>query len=230
MQQPTINTPLIFDTFYDFCIFFDIVGIERTFLFQEAITHSSICKKKNYERLEFLGDTILNFCISRMLFEKHKNVKEGILSKRKMFLISGKMCCIVCNNIKLCKQVKYLQTSSINPNSIFADALEAFFSVIYKEYGINKVYNIIYRLFEPYDAENIEEPKMVLQELCMKKYKSLPIYTLLKKEGTEHEPIFSIEAKINNLSAIGIGANKKEAEKQAAKQLLLRIKNEKNTK
>ena len=230
MQQSKINTPLTFNTFYDFCKFFNILDIERSSLFQEATTHSSICKKKNYERLEFLGDTILNFCISRMLFEKHKNVKEGILSKRKMFLISGKMCCIVCNNIKLCQQIKYLHTSSINPNSIFADTLEAFFSVIYKEYGIDKVYNIICSLFGTYDKENIEEPKMVLQEFCIKKYKSLPIYTLLKKEGTEHSPLFSIEVKINNISAIGKGRNKKEAEKQAAKQLLLIIKKIKNTK
>ena len=74
-----------FDSFEDFCIFFTIEDIVNSFFLKEALTHSSVSKKKNYERLEFLGDTILNFCVSRMLFEKFTNDTEGMLSKKNRF-------------------------------------------------------------------------------------------------------------------------------------------------
>ena len=67
---------IIFNTFTDFIQYFQIENILTSKYFQEAITHSSVSKKKNYERLEFLGDTILNFCVSQMLFNLFPQDRE----------------------------------------------------------------------------------------------------------------------------------------------------------
>ena len=211
---------LHFNDFDEFCSYFHIERIKNNKYFNDALTHSSINKKHSYERLEFLGDTILNFCISRMLFEKYNKAKEGELSKKKMFLISGKTCESISYDIKLYKLVKYLSSSALSPKSIFADAVEAILSVIYYEYGIEKTYNIVCELFSRYDDKDASDPKMKLQEICQKKYKCLPVYNVIEKEGTEHNPIFKVEVKINRFSAIGSGGSKKEAEEDGARDML----------
>ena len=211
---------LNFNDFDDFCSYFHIERIKNNKYFNDALTHSSINKKHSYERLEFLGDTILNFCISRMLFEKYNTAKEGELSKKKMFLISRKTCESISYNIKLDKMVKYLSLSTLNPKSIFSDAVEAILSVIYYEYGIEKTYNIVCELFSQYDSKDLSDPKMKLQEICQKQYKRLPVYNVIQKEGTEHNPVFKVEVKMNQFSSIGSGGNKKEAEEDAAKNML----------
>ena len=222
------------NTFEDFNSFLNYFEIEQILLspnFEEAITHSSISKKHNYERLEFLGDTILNFCISKMLFETFTNLQEGELSKKKSYLVSRKVCRVVAYSIGLDAKIKFLKNHTINIDDILADTLESLICVIYQTYNIEKTYDIIHTLFFPYiNNEEIENPKMKLQEYTQKHFNCLPEYQVIKKEGTENEPIFTIEVCIDTskkqYKEIGIGKNKKSAEIDGAKKMikLLNIK------
>ena len=212
----------VYKTFNDFCNEFRIEKIKDSPLFQEAMTHSSASKKKNYERMEFLGDSILNFCIARMLFEALSDKKEGILSKEKSFLCSRKICRLVAKEIKLDTQILTSKRQKFNTDFIIADIVESMLCCIYYEYGIEKVHQIVEKLFYKYiNSNNVTDPKMMLQELTQKRYKKLPEYSTLSKQGTEHEPIFTISVKCNKFYAEGNGKNKKEAEKQAAQNMLL---------
>ena len=216
---------LFFNNFDNFCLYFDIEDLLKSPYFARAITHSSISKKCCYERLEFLGDTILNFCISKMLFTKYPSLNEGQLSKKKSYLISRKVCCQIAKDIALEEKIKYSKKSSIkNIEFLSADVVESIICSIYFEFGMEKTYNIITTLFAPYDTENIVDTKMILQEYAQKKYQTLPQYSILKQEGTDDEPIFTAIVVVNHYSSTGIGKTKKIAEKQAAENLLKQIK------
>ena len=218
-----------FINFEEFCSFFGISGILQTDLFNEAITHSSFCKKRNYERLEFLGDTLLNFCISKTLFEVFYKLQEGELSKKKSYLCSRKVCREIAKQIKLDKKIIVAKNSNVKIDLISADVLESFLASVYYEYGIDKVYQIITYLFYNYlNSNDVIDPKMSLQEITQKKYKVLPEYTLLSKEGSDNEPIFTIRVTCGNLYAEATGRSKKEAEKNAAQKMInLMSKNKK---
>ena len=209
------------DLFETFTKHFNLIDVKKMPLFTEAMTHSSVSKKKNYERMEFLGDTLLNFCISRMLFEKFPDAKEGILSKKKSFLCSREICRIVAKEIGLNCEVIISKRQKIDYDVVLADVLESFLCLVYYEYGINKVHEIVEGLFYKFiNSKQIIDPKMYLQELTQKKYKQLPKYSLISKEGSEHKPIFKIAVSCQELYAEGVGESKKKAEKQAAKNLL----------
>lgn len=213
--------------FYNFCKHFGIQGILKSSLFKEAMTHSSISKKKNYERMEFLGDTILNFCISRMLFEEKKNIKEGELSKKKSFLCSRRVCLLVAKNIGLQEQILASKKQKINIDFILADVVESLLCLIFYEFGIEKVYEIVVSLFSIYmNSDQSIDPKMCLQEITQKRYKQLPVYCLISKEGLEHRPIFKVSASCGNFYTEGIGENKKEAEKHAAEKMISLLNDE----
>ena len=220
---------IFFNDFNDFCEYFDIEKLIESPFFNQAITHSSISKKHCYERLEFLGDTILNFCVSKMLFIKYPSLYEGQLSKKKSYLISRKVCRQVAKDIALEEKIKYSKKSSIkNVEFLSADVVESIICAVYFEFGIEKTYNIITTLFAPYDIEDVVDPKMVLQEYAQKKYQTLPQYSILKQEGTENEPVFTAVVVVNQHSSTGIGKTKKNAEKQAAERLLEQIKKKNN--
>ena len=226
MQQENILQKETLKTFNDFCSKFDINGIQNSPLFQEAMTHSSVSKKQNYERMEFLGDTLLNFCISRMLFENIPDAKEGELSKNKSFLCSRKVCRLVAEEIKLDTKVLVSKRQKVNIDFILADILESFLCAVYYEFGINKVHEIVENLFKKYiSSMHVIDPKMALQEITQKKYKKPPEYTLISKEGTDNSPIFTVSVSYGKYCSYGSGKNKKSAEKQAAEKMLLLLKN-----
>lgn len=214
-----------FDDFIDFCDRFELYDITRSQRFAEAMTHSSVSKKKNYERLEFFGDTILNFCISRMLFENFPNDAEGVLSEKKSLLISRNVCAKVAKDIHIDKFVKtHPQTPQLVSHCL-ADIMESFICVIYLEFGIDKAYEVISFLFEPYlaSARQYKDAKMELQEYTQKKYGCLPKYTLIDKTGSENAPTFLVQVQVGKYMAEGRGARKKLAEEDAAEKLLKEV-------
>lgn len=216
---------IFFDNFADFCDRFELYDITRSQYFEEAMTHSSVCKKKNYERLEFLGDTILNFCISRMLFEDFCQDDEGSLSEKKSLLISRRVCSAVAKKIYLDQFVKTHPQTPQLVDRCLADIMESFICVIYLEFGIDKTYDVISFLFEPYldVVETCKDPKMELQEYTQKKYGCLPKYTLISKSGSEHSPIFTVQVQAGKYIAEGCGSRKKLAEEAAAEKILSEI-------
>jgi len=212
----------LFDDFADFCERFELYDIMRSQYFQEAMTHSSVSKKKNYERLEFFGDTILNFCISHMLFENFPHDAEGVLSEKKSLLISRNVCAKVAKDIHIDKFVKTHPQTAQLVSRCLADIMESFICVIYLEFGIDKAYEVISCLFEPYltTTRQYKDAKMELQEYTQKKYGCLPKYTLINKTGTENEPTFFVQVQIWKYVAEGQGSRKKLAEEDAAERML----------
>ena len=219
--QRNIKNDIASETFQKFCETFNIHNIVKSKIFTEAMTHSSVSKKNNYERMEFLGDTILNFCISKMLFEKIPTASEGVLSKKKSFLCSRAICRKVSEEIGLNEIVQVADKQKIDVKYILADVLESFLCAIYYEFDIDKVYQLVETLFTKHmTSADAIDPKMQLQEMTQKKYKTLPTYSLITKEGSEHEPMFKVAVSCGDLYAEGTGKNKKNAEKQAAKNML----------
>ena len=195
-----------------------------------SLIHKSFDSKNNNEKLEFLGDRILGFIIAKKLLELYPTDKEGTLDKKLASLVNKKMCLLVCESFEL---EKYIKTSSSNKknykieNKIISDACEAIIGAVFLDQGIKVAERFILDLW----AEHIDnttqtkiDSKTRLQEYSLKKFKKLPIYKLIENSGPRHKPTFKIEVKIKNTkSTTGKGFSKKDAEQNAATELLKNI-------
>ena len=206
------------------------INFKNKDLLIRSLIHKSFDSKNNNEKLEFLGDRILGFIIAKKLLELYPADKEGTLDKKLASLVNKKMCLLVCESFEL---EKYIKTSSSNKknykieNKIISDACEAIIGAVFLDQGIKVVERFILDLW----AEHIDnttqtkiDSKTRLQEYSLKKFKKLPMYKLIENSGPRHKPIFKIEVKIKNTkSTTGKGFSKKDAEQNAATELLKNI-------
>lgn len=217
-----------FESFYNFLYYFQVIDLKNDTNFTESITHSSSSKKKSYERFEFLGDSILNFCISDILFNKFPNKEEGFLSKQKSYLASRKIAYSVAQDIKIEEVIKVSShlKKDLNKNvNILSACVESLISLIYIKYGISKASQIIEELFTPYikNDDKIEDSKTLLQEYTQAKFKQLPIYKLISKTGKDNDPLFTVSAEVMNFNAVAQGKKISEAEKKASLDLYKKL-------
>lgn len=197
-------------------------------LYEHAITHTScfsdrreVRKSKN-EKLEYLGDAILNTVISVLLYRKYKDRSEGFLSNARSCLVRRETLTEVAKAIQLDVHMSYGNGDQGVPeeSKVLSNMLEALIGAIYLDGGIRKVTRIIRTLFLGYfNEEKLEEknPKNGLQELSQKKLGILPRYrmTSSSKKG------FTVYVYVGKeYKAKGVGKSKKEAEQQAARALL----------
>ncbi len=200
-------------------------------LLSRAFVHKSLDPIENNEKLEFLGDRILGFIISKKLFEIYPNETEGSLDKKYASLVNKNMCLIIGNKLDL---VNYIQTNTTKTNKykiedkIVSDTCEALIGAIFLDQGIKVAESFILKTWKDYiinTKETIIDSKTKLQELSLKKYKVLPKYKLLKTKGPKHKPIFYVNVKIKSSQSFeGIGSSKKIAEQDAATKLLKKLK------
>ncbi|MGL9726228.1 MAG: ribonuclease III [Wolbachia sp.] len=212
-------------------------------ILEEALTHPSSNKRnsknqiENYERLEFLGDSILNMVVSVILFKLFPEEKEGALAKRKTELVCGSTIAnvakemelgdfIIMNNSERCNGGKY------NLKNL-EDILEAIIGAIYIDGGFKSVEKFIIQYWEML-AKNMlnppQDPKTSLQEWTQKNKLPLPEYELTKQTGPAHNPEFTISVYIKNYVAVSACASsKKIAEQKAAELMLEKIYNSKTT-
>ena len=199
-------------------------------LLLKSLTHKSFNKENNYEKLEFLGDRVLGFVISKKLYEIYPDETEGALDKKFASLVNKNMCLSIANKLNLSKFIKTNtnKTNNYKPeNKIISDTCEAIIGAIFLDQGIKVVENFILKIWNEY-IENTQETKIdsktMLQEFSLKKYKVLPKYTLLKTKGPKHKPVFHVQVKIKSSKSIdGIGSSKKLAEQDAATSLLRKM-------
>jgi len=202
----------------------------------KALIHPSFIKDKKsineFERLEFLGDRVLGIVISFLIFDKYKNLNEGSLTKKLSYLVQKEFLYKIAIEIKIDKILKYSHKKNngrINA-SILADSLESLIGSIYIDSGYNSSFKFIKRIWEPYlglEESNEQDSKTKLQEISQHKYKILPEYKLIKKDGPANSPVFTVSLKVLKLKLIkATGQSKKEAEKNAAK-IALKIFDEK---
>ncbi|HOG13282.1 MAG TPA: ribonuclease III, partial [Smithellaceae bacterium] len=203
-------------------------------LLSTALTHRSYVNEnpqsggEDNERLEFLGDAVLGLCVSDLLMKKHPDFDEGTLSKIRSALVNEKPLADLALQLGLgdCLLLGRGEEHSGGraKESLLANALEAVIAAIYLDSSFSKTKTLLRRLMKPMmkdEAIAAQSPdyKTALQELCQKKYKTAPIYTLLAESGPEHEKSFEMEVVIgDDIRKIGCGRSKKEAQKQAAQK------------
>jgi ribonuclease-3 len=197
---------------------------------KKSITHKSYDPLKNYEKLEFLGDRILGFVISKKLIELYPDQKEGILDKKLASLVNKNKCLEVAKFIGLEKFILVGNKGSKAKveNKIIADSIEALIGAIYYDKGFEVSEKFILKMWKNFinlSVETIIDSKTKLQEYSLKKFKSLPIYKLVSSSGPRHKPKFTISVKLKDTKLYeGTGDSKKKAEQSAAKKLLDNIK------
>lgn len=207
-------------------------------LLNEALTHSSFSHEhdlsgKDYERLEFLGDSILGMVISEYLFRQFPFFTEGQLTKLKAQIVCTATLATLGKNLQL---ERYLRVGkgTLRSNELFnplflAGALEAIVGAVYLEGGLRPVSQLISHHFKN-EIQSIEEGKgkrdykSLLQELTLKKLKATPHYEVISENGSQHQKQFDIVVTIQGSPyGEGSGRNKKSAEQQAAKEALTKF-------
>ena len=197
----------------------------------QSLTHKSFDTKKNYEKMEFLGDRVLGLVIAKKLLETYPDEKEGILDKKFASLVNKNTCLEIAKKINL---EKYILT--FNPNNkkikiedkIISDSCEALIGAIYLEKGLASAEKVILDLWKNNIVDSIItqiDAKTKLQELSLKNFKKLPIYKLISNTGTRHKPSFKVGVKLPNTKYFfGLGKSKTDAEQNAAIECLKNIK------
>ncbi len=196
---------------------------------KKSITHKSYDPLNNYEKLEFLGDRILGFVISKKLIELYPNEKEGVLDKKLASLVNKNQCLEVAKTIGLEKfiLVGNKGTRSKVENKIIADSIEALIGAIYYDKGFEVSERFILNMWKNFinlSKLTIVDSKTKLQEYSLKKFKLLPIYKLISSTGPKHRPKFIVSVRTKGTKSFeGSGDSKKSAEQDAAKKLLENI-------
>ncbi len=197
---------------------------------KKSITHKSYDPLNNYEKLEFLGDRILGFVISKKLIELYPKENEGVLDKKLASLVNKNQCLEVAKIIGLEKFILVGNKSAKTKveNKIIADSIEALIGAIYYDKGFEVSEKFILNMWKNFinlSEETIIDSKTKLQEYSLKKFKSLPIYKLVSSSGPKHKPKFTISVRLKDTKLYeGSGDSKKKAEQNAAKKLLDNIK------
>jgi ribonuclease-3 len=195
-----------------------------------ALTHRSASGKNN-ERLEFVGDSVLNFVVGNALYEKFPKANEGTLSRLRASLVNESTLAERARFLKLSDYLILgsgeLKSGGFNRNSILSDTLEAIIGAILKDQDIlaaqQWVLTLYADLLDATSADHIvKDPKTKLQEFLQAKRLDVPDYQLSSSDGLSHQQVFHVECRIDSCDAVsqGRGSSRKRAEQQAAQKML----------
>jgi ribonuclease III len=213
-------------------------------ILEMALTHRSFANENpqmslsDNERLEFLGDAVLGLCISDLLIKKYADLSEGTLSKIRAAIVNEKPLAELAQKLEIGSCLLLGRGEDISggrtKDSLLANALEAVIAAIYLDSGFAKTKKFIKYLVGPLlNDDNLRSQyfdyKTALQEFCQKKYKTIPMYTIIDSSGPDHAKIFEVQLTIAEKKVYaGSGKSKKEAEKQAAQKAWEILQNECN--
>ncbi|NIR32356.1 MAG: ribonuclease III [Gammaproteobacteria bacterium] len=199
-------------------------------LLEEALSHRS-ASGRSYERLEFLGDAILNFVIAEILFKRFPQAGEGQLTRLRARLVRRESLAELAREVGLGTHLRLgggeLKSGGRDRESILADALEAVLAAVYRDGGLDACRDTIGRLFEarmrsvsPEDSS--KDPKTRLQEYLQAMQRPLPEYTVVQTSGAAHRRAFTVRCRIEGLleEVIGHGPSRRKAEQDAAARAL----------
>ena len=208
-------------------------------LFVAALTHRS-APGRNNERLEFLGDAVLNLVVAEHLFRAFPDCTEGDLSRLRARVVSSEPLAEVAAALGLGDVLKLgsgeLKTGGFRRKSILADALEAVCGALFLDGGLDAARRVIEVLFEsriaslpPPDA--LKDPKTRLQEYLQSRGHPLPRYTVERVEGEAHAQVFHVSCEVPGLQALahGSGSSRRRAEQEAAGGILQQIGSQADT-
>lgn len=205
-------------------------------LFWEAVTHKSFSNEQggsavpHNERLEFLGDAVLDMIISYKMFIDHPDLPEGELTRIRAEVVSEAGLALVGHSLGIGQCLRLgrgeLRSGGREKDSLIANVLEALIGAVYCDGGFEAVQQMVLRLFEPYIERSFQDKSGVdfktrLQELMHTRFGSPPEYCLVDAEGPDHLRSYTIEVKhADRVLGQGVGRSKKIAAQQAARQAL----------
>lgn len=202
-------------------------------LLVQALTHRSYGSPHN-ERLEFLGDAILNCIVATLLFDRFPSIREGELSRQRANLVKQDTLADIANGLKLGDFLRLgegeLKSGGFRRPSILADSLEAILGAIYLDAGFAAACRVVERLYVVRLAEvdpklSSKDAKTELQEKLQARKLPLPQYSLLATRGEAHAQEFEVECQIPSLSITtqGVGSSRRHAEQSAARSAIERM-------
>ena len=204
------------------------INIKNKELLLTALTHSSYANEHNcssYERLEFLGDSVLQVIVSEYLYNNY-DLKEGEMSKKRASFVCEDALFEYEKKIGYSSfiRVGHGQLNNVN-ETIVADVFEAILGAIYLDLGFDIAKKYIYEIVVPYIKDNyifLTDYKSRLQEMTQMEKKTIE-YVLVSEEGPSHDKKFTVEARIDGMIfGKGVGKSKKDAEQEAAKDAFKR--------
>ena len=204
---------------------------------EEALTHASSLNERkggeavrDNERLEFLGDAVLDLIISEALVERHPGATEGALSKMRARLVSEAALAQAARRIGLGRFLRLGRGEELSggreKSSLLADAFEAVVAAVYHDGGYEAARQSVLALLEPElalesVAGGVIDYKTQLQEYCQQYFGQLPVYRVTRESGPDHRKVFQVELMVSGRCyGEGTGKSKKEAEQQAAKSAI----------
>ncbi len=210
-------------------------------LLKEALTHPSLCREpesraqrggiRNYERLEFLGDAVLDMVISAYLFTAYPEESEGDLAKRRSALVCGE----TISRIALSHQLGHSLLMTEGEDSTggrgnagnLANALEAIIGALFLDGGLEVATRFIHTHWLPFAKTMTSpprDPKTLLQEWAQGHKKPIPSYRVVRNTGPSHAPVFTVSVLVEGVPSMeGMGSSKRLAEREAARLLLEHI-------
>ena len=212
-------------------------------LLENAMTHSSfshelMLNKDRYvdnERLEFLGDAVLEMISSELLYKKYPNLPEGNLSRMRASLVSEAPLAFKARKLGINECIKLGKGEKLNHgnerDSILSDALEALIGAIYLDGGIKEAKTFVntHVLDEEGQEKLFFDAKTELQTLVQNKYQKVPQYEMISEEGPPHLRVYTMRCLIDGTEyGVGKGSSKKAAQQEAAKQALKKYESEGN--
>ncbi|MCE3271101.1 MAG: rnc [Ramlibacter sp.] len=203
-------------------------------LLARALTHRSFSAEHN-ERLEFLGDAVLNLAVAALLYEQLASLPEGDLTKVRASLVRQEPLHQIALGLGLPALLRVgegeARTNGRNRPSILADALEAVVGAVYLDGGYPAAEAVVRRLFQdvelkPSLAVAAKDPKTELQELLQGRKMNLPLYRVVGTLGAAHKQTFDVECEVVELGMVerGIGASRRAGEQAAAAAMLMVLK------
>ncbi len=199
-------------------------------LLDEAVTHRSVSERNN-ERLEFLGDSILNFVIADELFHRQPRESEGALSRLRASLVNRETLAAIARQLDLGGHLRLgsgeRKSGGRRRDSILSDALEGVLGAVYLDGGFEACRTLIVGLFAERlehlpDAADLKDPKTRLQEYLQSARLELPSYHVLEVAGKAHDQLFRVECRISGIDHVTVGeaGSRRRAEQRGAEAML----------
>lgn len=202
-------------------------------LLTRALTHRS-ASSKHYERLEFLGDSILSMVIAEALYQRFTEHDEGDLSRMRATLVCGSMLAQLAQKFELGNHLQLgpgeLKSGGFRRESILSDAVEGIIGAVYLDSDMQTCKTMVLQWFEPYlntiqPGAGHKDPKTRLQELLQARQQPLPNYAVVARQGQAHNQKFTVSCQVDGLDTTvqGTGTSRRKAEQAAASAALVAL-------
>ncbi|MDH3574646.1 MAG: ribonuclease III [Desulfobacteraceae bacterium] len=225
----------------------DLSGLQQKLCYEfkdidflvESLRHSSFVNEnleldiQDNERLEFLGDAVLNLIVGHMLMQRYPELREGDLSKMRANLVNESQLASIAQEMDLGSYLQLgkgeIQTKGWEKQSILADTFEAVIAAVYLDGGFDAVFRIIDSHFSfVLDAVVMSttnhDYKSQVQELVQMKHQKMPVYTVIHESGPDHDKTFRVRLNVGEIQTESDGKSKKAAEQNAARKCLKLLK------